>query len=211
MEFKGICESLDRIVVSDPSYGDDIYCRYERNDIHGKGWKVQGFVNDYSNNIDGYDVCGVEFIIGLSAPDEHLNLHEDGSFAHYERNSVREFTIGMDTACVGLGVNEMADEIKARRDEWQPDCCLKTLSDGLFGSVHEGSFEGQVRFLVLSGYLDEDTGYSKDDILNYLVSSMNIVLDKALGIDEVLSEAKNKSGSGNVNKGVADKGEVDLS
>lgn len=154
---------------------------------------MQGFVTDYTEDFEGITVNGIEFFVGLVVPGEHLELHEDGSFAYYAGNKIKEFVIGMDTACVGLGINNVADEILAARDEWQPGCCLNTLTDGQFGNVFEGSFDNEVKFIVLSGFLDEDTGYSKEDILNYLVSGLNIELVRNLGIDEVLSNAKDKS------------------
>lgn len=193
MEFRGICKNVDRIVVSDPSYGEDVWCRYESKNINGKDWRVQGYILDCSDEFDGFAVNGVEFFVGLSAPGEHLDLHEDGTFSHYERTSVKDFVIGMDTACVGFGLNEVADEIKASRDEWQPGCCLRTLTDGEFGSVYEGRFNGEVKFVVISGFLDEDTGYSKEDVLNYIASAFNVELERNLGIDEVLADAKDKS------------------
>ena len=210
MEFNGVIKNVDRIVVSDPSFGEDVWCRYEKTDVKGRDWKVHGFISDYSQDFDGLYLKGVKFVVGLAAPDEHFELHEDGSFAHYTRVKVKEVEIGMDTACVGIGINGVADEIKARRDEWQPDCCLKTLTDGLFGTVNEGCLNGDLRFLVISGYLDEDTGYSKEDVLGYLVTAMNIELDKTLGLDEIISDAKNKSLVNELNNKGFEKNDIDL-
>lgn len=192
MEFRGKCNLIDKIVVSDPSYKDDVWCRYERNNINGKDWKVCGFVNDCTDEYEDLTVHGVDFVIALSSPDEHIEVHEDGSFAHNVNTKVSEFTIGMDTACVGFGVNKNADLIKSARDEWQPDCCLKTLTDGEFGTVFEGSHNGEVKFIVLSGFLDEDTGYSVKDVFNYLVASLDIELERGFSIDELIAEAFKK-------------------
>lgn len=192
MEFQGICKTLDKIVVSDPSYSDDIWCRYERNDIGGKDWRVHGFVKDHSEEYEGIQVSGKEFFVGLCAPGETLILHEDGSFAHSARVQLNEFEIGMDTACVGLGVNAVADEINASRGEWQPGCCLKTLTDGMFGSVREGVYDDQIRFVVIAGYLDDDTGYSQQDILDYLSSALCFELDRSLDVDELISDASGR-------------------
>ncbi len=200
MEFQGICRTLDRIVVSDPSYADGVWCRYERNDIGGKDWRVHGFIKEVADTFDyegeSIPVSGVEFLVGICAPGETLILREDGSFAHSERVKVNDFEIGMDTACIGLGVNDVADEIKASRDEWQPDCCLKTLTDGMFGSVQEGVRDDKVRFLVISGYLDDDAGYSAKDVLDYLTAAMGFELDKGLALDGVITEAKGRTETG---------------
>ena len=80
----------------------------------------------------------------------------------------------MDTACVALGINEKADEIIELRADWQPECSLNTLTDGLFGTVKEGKIQDHTVFIWLSGYLDEDTGYSIEEIVDYLQYQLNI-------------------------------------
>ena len=88
---------------------------------------------------------------------------------------LEETEIGMDTACVALGINEKADEIIELRDEWQPECSLNTLTDGIFGTVKEGTAKGNHPvFIWISGYLDEDTGYSIEEIIDYLQYQFNI-------------------------------------
>ncbi len=203
MRFTGKCKPFDRIVVSDPFYGEDVWCRYERTGINGKGWDASGFVNVVSEEDEGFPINGKEFVVALCAPDSsgHITLKDDGSFAYFARCKLNNFTIGMDTACVGLGVNEQADDIKACKDEWQPDNCFRTLMDGEFGSVVEGSYNDEVKFIVISGYLDDDTGYSVEDIMNYLGSALNIEFEKEFGIDSVLEDAKEKSNPGfDINK-----------
>lgn len=193
MEFKGICKVVDKIVISDPSYGEDVWCRYERTDIGGKDWRVQGFIKGVSEEIEcegeRFPVSGVEFVVGICAPGEHLILREDGSLLTNMSYQINEFVIGMDTACVGFGVNKQADDIKRCKGAWQPDCCLKTLTDGQFGNVVEGVFEDKVRFVVISGFLDEDTGYSLQDILDYLTSSLELELEPSLNIEDLISDA----------------------
>ena len=60
------------------------------------------------------------------------------------------------------------------RDDWQPECSLNTLTDGLFGTVKEGKLQDHTVFIWLSGYLDEDTGYSIEEIIDYLQYQLNI-------------------------------------
>lgn len=210
MKFSGICKSIDRIVVSDSSYKDDVWCRYENKNVNGQNWKVHGFITDYAEQIEGLDVKGQKVVVCLSAPDEYVELHEDGSFASYARTKIKEFTIGMDSACVGFGVNERADEIKARRDEWQPNCCLRTCTDGIFGKVFEGNCDDSTRFIVISGSFDEDTGYSQKDILEYLVSSLNIELERSLTVDELLSGAVERGNSDDTAGRVVVKDDIEL-
>lgn len=194
MKFSGKCVSIDRIVVSDPSYDENVWCRYENNDIKGKDWNVVGFINDVSENYEGISITGKEFTIALNSPSPFakLTLKEDGSFAYWERVKLNKFTVGMDTACVGFGVNENADEIKARRDDYHPDNCLKTLTDGEFGEVFEGVYNGEVQFVVISGYLDEDAGYSKQDILDYIGSALNVEFLRVLEKDNIHTSINKK-------------------
>lgn len=195
MKFNGICKEVNKLVVSDPSYAEGIWCRYERNDINGKNWKVIGFINDSKEEYEGIAINGKEFTVALCAPDAlgFVQLHDDGSFAYAAKNNIKEYTIGMDTACVALGINGQADEIKASHGEWQPDCSLRTLTDGEFGSVQEGTYNGQVKFIVISGYLDEDTGYTTEDILNYLSSAFGTELVPEHNLEELLSDAQERS------------------
>ena len=67
-----------------------------------------------------------------------------------------------------------AKKIIDLRDDWQPECSLNTLTDGIFGTVKEGKAKDNVVFIWLSGYLDEDTGYSIEDIVDYLQYQLNI-------------------------------------
>ena len=82
--------------------------------------------------------------------------------------------IGMDTASVAIGINGNAKEIIDSRNDWQPECCLNTLTDGLFGTVKEGKISDDIVFICISGYLYIDTGYSIEDIIQYLQEQLEI-------------------------------------
>jgi len=211
MFYKGQIEKVNKVVVSDPSYQEGVWCRYESDKIDSGGpWRVQMAVNEVTDNTYGIETKGVEFALLLSSnllSEKACELNkEDGSsylvpMALHKMLHMKETEIGMDTACVALGVNEVADEIKASRDEWQPGCALKTITDGMFGNVQEGSLNGSACLLYISGYLDEDAGYSAQDIVNYLstnfkIKDLELVKDKPALEDEI----KKAKGKENINK-----------
>lgn len=199
MFYKGEIEQINKVVISDPSYSKNVWCRYESNTIDNGGpWRVQLAVNDVSDIVDGYEIKGVDFSLLLSSNlifEKACELNRDGrGFAHPKMLEMKETEIGMDTACVALGVNDVADEIIASRDEWQPDCALRTLTDGMFGTVYEGSHEGVVYFLCIGGFFDEDTGHTVEDVVQYLTSafkikSLELVKDEPC-IEEKIADAK---------------------
>lgn len=204
MFYKGQIEQINKVVVSDPSYKEGVWCRYESDRVDSGGpWRVQMAINEVTDNVDGYDIKGIDFAMLLSSSlifAKTCNLAKDGSsFSHPKPLEMKETEIGMDTACIALGINDVADEIKASIDEWQPNCALKTLTDGMFGNVIEGSHEGVGYLLYISGYLDEDTGYSVEDIVQYLTSAFKIkeleLVKDEPAIDEKIANAENQKQS----------------
>ena len=199
MFYKGNIEKINKVVVSDPSYKQDVWYRYESDKMDSSGaWRVQLAVNDVSEKVDGFDIKGIDFSLLLSSgvvKEKSCELKKDGSgFTHPKLLNIKEFEIGVDHACVALGINEAADEIKASIGEWKPSCALNTMTDGLFGNVYEGSCYGKTHLLYISGFLDEDTGYSKDNLVNYLVHTFEIkdleLIKDAFSLDEKVAEAK---------------------
>ena len=63
MRYKGKIEKLDQIIVSDPIYGKDVDCRYERTNINGHNWNVNIEINDFSEKIDNIQLNGIEFLV----------------------------------------------------------------------------------------------------------------------------------------------------
>ena len=174
MKIIGKIKELNQIIVSDPSYGKDVSCRYEKDNINGENWNVTIDIHNISEKIDGIQVNGIDFFILLSNPKQHCRLLEDGAFSYESNNKITEIDIRMDTACVAFGINNFADNIKEEIDEWQPEDSLKTLTDGLFGYVKEGKEDNQTNFIFISGYLDEDTGYSIKDITEYITKQLEV-------------------------------------
>ena len=174
MRLIGQIEKLDKIIVSDPSYSNDVSCRYERNNLEHTNWKIEIEIHPYKDEIDGITIEGIDFFILLQDPKQNCILKDNGSFSYYSENKINEIEIGIDTACIALGINNYADTIKNEKDTWQPKCALNTLSDGLFGSVKEGTSNEKINFIWISGFLDKDTDYSIDDLTKYFETQFNI-------------------------------------
>lgn len=175
MIYSGKVNEINQIIVSDPSYAKDVWCRYENNSLNAKDWNIKIQVKNYSEDIDGYDIAGLDFQILLSHPSVQCDFTENG-FRYPKSSEVEEYTIGADTACVSLGINDFADQIRSEADEWQPSTCLRTLADGEFGLVYEGKEANseRVNFIAIAGFFDEDTGYSEEDLVNYFKKSFAI-------------------------------------
>lgn len=174
MKFGGKIKEINQIIVSDPSYKKGEYGRYEKTNINAKNMDVSIQIHDYSQKIDNLQINGIEFFVLISNPDAPCRLMEDGSFTHYEKDKIFETDIGIDTACVAFGINKFADDIRAAQNEWQPPLALKTLSDGIFGDVKEGTEDGNINFIYISGFLDEDTDYSINDVVDYISKYLDV-------------------------------------
>ena len=175
MRYRGRIEKLNKIIISDPSYGEDVGCRYERSNLNENEWKIEIAINDFEHKYeDGITVKGIDFYILMSKDRERCILNDDGSFRYLSKNKINETEIGVDTACISIGINEFADKIKDSIEEWQPEFALSTLTDGLFGKVKEGITNDNINFIWFNGFLDEDTGYTKENILEYLNEQMQI-------------------------------------
>lgn len=175
MRYRGKIEKLNKIIISDPSYGEDVGCRYERSNLNENEWKIEIAINDFEHKYeDGITVKGIDFYILMSKDRERCILNDDGSFRYLSKNKINETEIGVDTACISIGINEFADKIKDSIEEWQPEFALSTLTDGLFGKVKEGITNDNINFIWFNGFLDEDTGYTKENILEYLTEQMQI-------------------------------------
>ena len=176
MRYKGKIKELNHIIISDPSYDENVTCRYEKDNLKEKNWNVDIDIHPTVDKIENFTIKGTEFFLFLSKDKRLSELRENGTIRYLSGLEIKETEIGMDTACVALGINEKADEIIELRDDWQPECSLNTLTDGIFGTVKEGKLnDNHTVFIWLSGYLDEDTGYSIEEIVDYLQYQLNIV------------------------------------
>ena len=89
MKFRGKIDSIDNIVVSDPSYDNKVWCRYEKNNINAKNWIASLEINPTETKIEDYDIKGVEFFLLLQKNNEVCSLEEDGRLK-YLNNIIKD-------------------------------------------------------------------------------------------------------------------------
>ncbi len=174
MRYRGKIKELNHIVISDPSYDESVTCRYERTNLNEENWLIDIDIKPVVEQIENFTIKGTEFFLFLYKNKKLGELRENGTISYLKGIKLEETEIGMDTACVALGIDAKAKEIIDLRDDWQPECSLNTLTDGFFGTVKEGKIDEDVVFIWLSGYLSEDTGYSMDEIVDYIEYQLNI-------------------------------------
>ncbi len=164
MNYVGKIDSINHIVASDPCYEEDIWCRYERDNINGKDWFVELKVNKEE---EGYN-----FLMLLKKNKENSKFIKN-DIEYLSDITAKEYKIGMDTACVVLGINEIAEKSKKYHDEWQPSSALRTGSDGLFGYILEGTKNDELQFVSIDGYISEDM-IDEQEIIDYLKTNFEI-------------------------------------
>ena len=167
LRYKGKIKELNHIIISDPSYDESVTCRYENNNLKEKDWYVDIDIKPTVDEIEDLTIKGTEFFLFLSKDRRLSELRENGAIRYLSGIELKETEIGMDTACVAIGINEKADEIIELRDDWQPECSLNTLTDGLFGTVKEGKLQDKVMEAEKPVELIEE-------IIDYLQYQLNI-------------------------------------
>lgn len=173
MRYKGLIKDLNHIVISDPSYEDGVWCRYEKNNLNEKDWNVDLQVYSVKTKFEDYDIRGTEFYLLLQKDKRDCKIDEEGSIRYLSNIEIKDYTIGMDTACIALGINADAKEIIDSKDEWQPDCAIRTGTDGTFGEVTEGMKDGNLCFLLVTGYIEEEF-CDENEMLQYLTKHFQI-------------------------------------
>lgn len=174
MKYNGKIKNINHIVVSDPSYEKDVWCRYEKEGIDEKNWLVNLKIEEVEEEIDDFKVSGVEFYM-LLKKDKDICEITDNNIRYLSNIKTTKTDIGMDTACIALGVNEKAKEIINSQSKWQPKCAIRTGTDGMFGEVMEGKTEEDLSFILITGYLSEDTGYDIESFFDYLITQFEII------------------------------------
>ncbi len=176
--YRGRIKKLDKIIISDPSYDESVNCRYEK-DIKEENWNAYiNIENLYDNNEKLPFGKDIKIILSDGLPEDtsqnSINI------------GIKKYIIGIDTACIAFGINDKADEIKEFNEEWQPDCALKTLSDGIWGYVTEYKKDGKINMISIDGYLDADTEYTEEEILKYIAKQFEI--DELVQEHQILDE-----------------------
>lgn len=173
MKYKGKINNLNHIVVSDPCYENGVWCRYEKNNLKEKDWLVNLDILPTETKIDDYCIRGNEFFLLIQKDEKDCSLDDNRTLSYAKNIELEDYTIGMDSACIALGINEKAKKIIDSHDEWQPLCAIKTGVDGTFGEVSEGIRDGKLCFLLINGYFEEDF-IDQKDLLKYLTSQFEI-------------------------------------
>lgn len=173
MKCSGKIKNINHIVISDPTYEKDVWCRYELDNLKEKNWHVDLDVYEVEDKYDDYTINGIEFNMVLQKV-KGLCRVDDDKIKYLNGLDIKDYEIGMDTACVALGINNNAKQIIDSQTEWQPDCAIRTGTDGMFGSVTEGRKKDELAFLVITGYLSSDMDYDVDTLFDYLVDKFEI-------------------------------------
>lgn len=173
IKFKGRIKNLNNIVVSDPTYTNDVECRYEKENLNEKNWIVDLDIYKVKTKVDKYNINGIEFSLILKKNEVACNLEDRNSILYPCNTKIEKYDIGMDTACVALGINEHANEIIESQEEWQPPCSIRTGCDGLFGNVYEGSINNKISFLWINGYISKDM-INENELFDYLKENFKI-------------------------------------
>ncbi|MBS5806203.1 MAG: hypothetical protein KIC90_03405 [Firmicutes bacterium] len=173
MKYKGKIEKIKHIVVSDPTYDKNVWCRYENNNIDNKDLVVIVYIDKVKNNIEDYEFETVDFAVLIKTNDDDCSVTKDGYLKHLKNIKITKYDIGVDTACVAIGVNEYAKNIVDSKDEWQPECAIRTGADGIFGTVIEGKNDDELCFIFIEGYFDSDF-IDTNKLLDYLTEKLCI-------------------------------------
>lgn len=192
MKYKGTIKNLNHIVVSDPHYLQDVWCRYDKTFNKKEDWKVEFIIKDVDEmqEYKGQDfkVEGLDFCIIIKKENATCDLLGIGKYMYKKGTEIKETEIGIDTAQVCMGVNEKAKEIndyavKMQKDDtfenlftnYNPPFSIQTMSDGMLGSVQEGIVNGDTNFICITGFFDECADVKTiDELKDYIVEQLNI-------------------------------------
>ncbi len=193
MRYKGIINNLTQLVVSDPHYEQDVWCRFEKKFEKSENWKVIFIIKevDEMQEYKGMklNIKGLDFSILIKREKSISNLLDIDKYIHAKGIKMNNTKIGIDTAQVCMGVNEKAAEINefAKRindnknvdlilSEYNPPFAIQTMSDGELGTVTEGTTKnGETDFILISGFFDECAYVNTvDELKDYLVQQLNI-------------------------------------
>ncbi len=189
MRYKGKIDYINHIVVSDPTYNKDVWCRYENNDLDEQNWIVNLSIDLVKEKVADYIIKSYYFELLLKKNEHDCELINDGKVRYSKRNKINQYDIGIDTACISLGINEYANEIINSKEEYQPDCSLNTGTDGIFGSVLEGTKKNKINFILISGCFDESM-IEENELLVYLerqfkIKDLKVVKDDNYALESI--------------------------
>lgn len=196
-KYKGKINELNKLILSDPHYKKDVWCRYQKNFRKNDDWNIEIAIED-KDSVEVYEgeeyrIQGVAFNVLLKNNkyqrlSDVVSINDTDTIDYNPGVSVKTTTVGMDSAQVAIGANENANIIEnfskyvnsgklsptEQIDLWHPEFSLKTGTDGMFGEVNEFSYENITFAISFNGWLDIDTDYSVESVLKYLEKQLNI-------------------------------------
>lgn len=181
MRLTGKIRELDRLIVTDPCFeGNDPGYVIDR--IRGKDWNVSILINPCEHAFiraggERLTFSGKEYFVLMTAPGEIHNLNDNGSFSYRSALLMEETQVSASNECIAFGVNSKADSITAMPGSGM----LPIKTSGEVGRVYEGTdlMLRSVRVISIIGYLDDKSGYSTEDLIDYITSQLEIT-EKAI-------------------------------
>lgn len=190
MEYTGKIKKLNHVVISDPSYDSSVGTRYEKKRINGHDWLVHLYINPIEEELDNHIVKSNNFILLIKKYKGACKIENEDTIEFSEAINLKQYNIDMDTACVAFGINNKAKKIIDSKDNFQPDCAIKTGTDGVFGYAMEGTIGNKLEFLLLTGSVEEFF-MDQDELFDYIKEQFELTeLEKKdftlVGEDQVL-------------------------
>ncbi len=208
MKCKGIIKNLSKLVVSDPHYLQDVWCRYEKDFSDKKDWIVEFLIREVDEmqeyKGEKFRVQGLDFSILIKNVDSLSKLVDISKYSYKVGTEFKKAEIGIDTAQVCMGTNKKAEEINAfakqinKEDsfenlfsQYNPSFAIQTMSDGKLGDVIEGTINGKTDFILIDGFFDECADVTTvDELKEYIVEQLNI---ENLEIQKDITKNQNKN------------------
>lgn len=60
MNYTGMISKINHIIVSDPSYDKNVWCRYENDYFNANNWTADIQLQDVDETIEGYYITGTD-------------------------------------------------------------------------------------------------------------------------------------------------------
>ena len=166
----GLQRPLTGITFSDPSYGPEIWCRYDSGPLGtpgGEPWRMKCRAERFECG-DGWSET--RFCLALGTPAALQSIRFAVELESFKAPAAlacsEEKTVGADTACVYLGPSDGFPG----GGQWQPAEALYLASDGYFGSVFELRDGDSIWAVVLLGQADAEI-VSPGELGDYLLGS----------------------------------------
>ena len=104
MKFKGKIKELNDIIISDPSYGSNVPCRYENKNMDMKDVfvEMQFGTTDFEEDDDKH----IHFFIIIKTDENECNLTDEREIKVLKNTKLKQYDIGVDTACFAMGTND---------------------------------------------------------------------------------------------------------